>query len=92
MKTLRNIGIAAVIVAGVLTLGLGYYGFVPGLSTLLGSAKPRDLKVEPTPQDLESARAKTGIAFGELPKGLPAAVSLEFSGRKDVAPISPTAN
>lgn len=84
MKTLRNIGIAAVIVAGVLILGLGYYGFVPGLSAALGSSKPRDLKISPTPQDLAAARAKYGVDMGVLPAGVPPEDSIAFSGTTEV--------
>lgn len=83
-KTIRFIIVAAVILAGVGTLGLGYYGFVPGLSRVLGSATPRDLRIEPTSQDLAAAKARAGITFGELPSDAPAERSIRFSGRSDV--------
>ena len=83
-KILRNIAITAAILVGIGILGLGYYGFVPGLSKVLGSANPRDLKVEPTVQDLESAKARTGIVFGELPTDVPAEQSIRFTGRTEI--------
>jgi hypothetical protein len=42
---------------------LGYYGFVPGLSTFLGATEPRDLGVRYTEQDLLSANQKLGVGW-----------------------------
>lgn len=39
-------------------VGLGYLGFIPGLSNLFGSNTPRDLRAATTPADLMSAQAK----------------------------------
>jgi hypothetical protein len=83
-RIIRNTLIALIILAGIATLGLGYYGFVPGLSTVLGSAKPRDLRIDPTGDDLVSAKAKTGIIFSNLLSGLPPEQSIKFTGQKDL--------
>lgn len=83
-RIIRNILIVVIILAGIATLGLGYYGFVPGLSAVLGSAKPRDLRIDPTGDDLVSAKAKTGIVFGNLLSGLPPEQSIKFTGQKDM--------
>lgn len=44
----------------------GWLGFVPGLSTLLGANKPRDLGVKYTEADFESYKQKTGIEFSDF--------------------------
>ncbi|HTM69087.1 MAG TPA: hypothetical protein VL426_07425 [Candidatus Binatia bacterium] len=83
-NAVRAFLVALIIVLGVLTLGLGYYGFVPGLSAVLGSAKPRDLRVDPNVDDLASAKAKTGITFSNLIEGLPPEQSIKFTGQKEL--------
>jgi len=42
-----------------IVLVLGYLGFIPGLSSLFGSDKARDLGVDYTEQNYQEARAKT---------------------------------
>lgn len=56
--------ILGLIIAGVLVLG--YLGFVPGLSSLFGSDKPRDLGVVYTSEDYSAAHAKTGVEISSL--------------------------
>jgi len=55
--------IVIVIVAVILgvVLYLGYLGFIPGLSSLFGSDKPRDLGVTWTAQDYATAHAATKV-------------------------------
>jgi hypothetical protein len=65
-------------------LVLGYFGFIPGLSNLFGSNKPRDLKVRYTEEDHQSARAKSKIEYGELPADTAASVSLVRTGSRPV--------
>jgi hypothetical protein len=55
------IGIVAIAVVGVLVLG--YLGFVPGISNLFGSNKPKNLGTTFTTQDYKSAIAKSGVQF-----------------------------
>jgi hypothetical protein len=55
--------IAGIVLLGLIVVGLlvlGYFGFVPGLSGLMGSDKPRDLGVTYTAADLTSAQLKLG--------------------------------
>lgn len=53
--------IAIIILIPVLVIG--YLGFIPGVSALMGSNKPRDLGVEWTVADYESYQSRTGGKF-----------------------------
>jgi len=46
---------------------LGYFGFIPGLSSLLGTDKPKDLGIKYTQMDYESALEKGGGELKKLP-------------------------
>lgn len=70
----------AVGVIVVLALGLGFLGFVPGLSGLLGANKPRDLGVRFSEADLKSYKAKRMAGVELLPAGLPAVQSIKGAG------------
>lgn len=63
---------------------LGYFGFIPGVSNLFGSNKPRDLKVKYTEETRLAARAKSQVEYGELPVDTPASVSLVRTGSRPV--------
>ncbi len=63
MKVLVGFVIAIVAVALVAVLVLGYFGFMPGVSSLFGSNKPVKLGISFTPQDYQSALVKSGIQF-----------------------------
>jgi hypothetical protein len=65
-------------------LVMGYLGFVPGLSAVMGSNKPRDLGVKYTQADLNSLMAKNGIQDAALPDTNNPAGSLVYSGSKAV--------
>lgn len=45
----------------IILLALGYLGFLPWLSSVFGSDRPRDLGVRPMPQDLDSAMTKLAV-------------------------------
>jgi hypothetical protein len=47
----------------ILVLILGYFGFIPGISTLFGSNSPRDLGVTHTEADLTSVQDKLSQSF-----------------------------
>ncbi len=70
---------AVITVLVVLVLVLGYLGFVPGVSKIFGSDKPRDLGVVPDSGDSGSIQAKTGIRYMSLPTGSIATYSLTGS-------------
>jgi hypothetical protein len=57
------IGIVVVVVIGVLVLG--YLGFVPGLSNLMGANKPAKLGGTYTAADYNSAISKSGIQMND---------------------------
>lgn len=66
--------IAVIILA--IVLFLGYSGFIPGVSALFGSNKPRDLGVNYTETDRASAREKSQIEYVSLPANIPNSQSL----------------
>jgi len=48
----------------IIVIVMAYLGFIPVLSEMMGSTKPRDLGVHPAPADLVSAQAKLkGVRF-----------------------------
>jgi len=65
MKVLLGIiiGIVVVVVIGVLVLG--YLGFVPGLSNLMGANKPAKLGGTYTAADYNSAISKSGVQMND---------------------------
>jgi len=64
---------------------LGFMGFIPGLSTILGTDKPRDLGIKYSKEDLTSIRAKSHIEYKSLPNTEISSQSRQFSGKRDVS-------
>lgn len=64
-------------------LGLGYLGFIPGISNLFGSNTPQDLQAVHTAADLASAQAKLDqeILTGE---SSPSLRTIQNGGKSDV--------
>jgi hypothetical protein len=62
-------------------LALGFFGLFPGVSTLLGANKPKDLGVKYTQADLDAGRAMTGVSLQEQPT----VKSLTFDGSKSIS-------
>lgn len=54
-----GLAIGLIIVIGVPVLIAGYFGLVPGVSTLMGATKAKDLGVTYTPQDYQAFLTKT---------------------------------
>ena len=80
----KIIGIGALVIL-ILVIGIaGYFGFVPGVSTVMGANSPKDLGVKYTQQDLQSARAKLGQQLLLLPEGLEPKASRTYSGQKPI--------
>ena len=69
------IGLGFLVVVGV--LAVGYLGFLPGVSDAMGTNKPVDLGVKPTPADLDSARRK--LAELQSPSDQPVRIQLTSS-------------
>lgn len=68
------------LVAGVV-LVLGYLGFVPGLSSVFGSDKPRDLGVANDPAVLAQVLSDTKVQLAELQPGLEGSAGVAFEGQ-----------
>ncbi len=85
MKILLGIFIGVLAVVVVLVLVAGYFGLVPGVASIFGSDKPRDLGVTYTQDDYQSAREKGNIQRISLPEDTPPEESLEFSGQQDAS-------
>lgn len=81
---LRGIIIVLVAVIGAIVLAFGYLGFVPGVSSLFGSDKPRDLGIKATAADLQSANGKSGVKLVELPPSSTPVGSIRYSGQVPV--------
>ena len=68
----------------VLILVGGYFGLVPGVSALFGSSTPKDLEVEYTQADIDTAVAKTGVDFSYIPSnGIPKD-AIQFDGKSNL--------
>lgn len=68
----------------IILLILGYFGFVPVISDIMGTNKPKDLGVTFTEKDFESARSKTGVKYQTLTGDLKPEESLKYSGKRNV--------
>jgi len=63
---------------------LGFLGYIPGLSDVLGANKPRDLGIKFSEADKSSARAKSQIIYETLPADTSPDQSLQRSGTRPV--------
>jgi hypothetical protein len=81
------ISITGFLIAGVLLSVsiLGYLGFVPGVSALFGSDKPRNLGITYTEADRGKAYEKNGVIAAALPKTKNIADSIRYEGKKEVS-------
>jgi hypothetical protein len=78
---LKRFIIGVFIVLLVLVLAAGYFGFVPGISSVFGSNKPIDLGVTYTAADSTSGMAKGKIQHVEIADSDSPQGSLTFSGQ-----------
>jgi len=83
-QILKIVAVVVGIIVIFLVLTVGYYGLVPGISTIMRADKPRDLGISYTEQDRLNGRAKINWQLEELPSSLPPEQSLIYSGQKDV--------
>jgi hypothetical protein len=65
-------------------LALGYFGFVPGLSDLMGANKPKDLGVKVTQEDITKTSQKIGVGLEQLPDTTSVTDSIKYEGKKDL--------
>lgn len=68
----------------IVTLGAGYLGFIPGLSSVMGADKPKDLGMSYTQQDFETALTKSGITQKSLPDTTDALQSATYEGQHEL--------
>jgi hypothetical protein len=61
MGFIKSFLIGFIVVIIVVVLGLGYLGFIPGVSRILGSDKPRNLGITYTAADLKSITSKNHV-------------------------------
>lgn len=60
-----------------------WFGFIPGLSNILGVNKPKNLGIKYTQEDLLAARSKSQISYEVLPAG--STTTSQFSGERQVS-------
>jgi hypothetical protein len=84
MGLIKKTIILTTILLAVSALILGYYGFVPVLSEVMGANKPKDLGVTYTSADLTSANSKLGVIFKNLPPTDSGVTSLTRTGQKQL--------
>ena len=87
MKFLLGVLVTLGVLVVIVVLVLGYFGFVPGVSNLFGSNKPKDLGVTYTQADYNSAHARNGTTHSILPAGTAPENSIKFSGSHPVNTI-----
>lgn len=85
MALLKRLLTGLLISAVIAALVLGYFGFVPGVSDLMGANTPRDLGVQPTSSALASANAKLGVSYSTLPSSATGAASLQEYGSQQIS-------
>lgn len=83
-KFLFGLGIFFAIIVLVLVFLLGTLGIIPGLSSVLGTDKPRDLGVKFTSENLQSAHTKSQIEYGTLPDSNVPSQTRQFPGQRAV--------
>ena len=74
-----------ILVSVIFILLAGYAGFVPGLSAVLGTNKPKDLGITISEEDSQKAQEKSGVILHELPKDTPIANSYVLEGQRDAS-------
>jgi len=83
MKKLMKMVVTLIVLLVVgAVLVLGYLGFVPGLSSVFGSDKPRDLGVTYTAQDKASFDQKIGGTFQTMTEPASDGKTLVFTDKK----------
>lgn len=81
MKILFKLFFSIVLLVIILTVATGgYFGFIPVISDLFGSNKPRDLGIVTSEQDASSAKEKSGVSFESIVSTTSPTDSLKFEG------------
>jgi hypothetical protein len=83
-KFFKIFSVLLVLLIVAVVLGLSYMGLIPGLSSVMGADKPKDLAITYTEQNRTDARAKSQIQYEALPSETSAAASFTTSGSREV--------
>jgi len=84
MKILKTLFIILLVIIIVIVLILGYLGFIPGLSTIFGSDKPRDLGIKYVKADYVSAAQKNKVSINVIDSASSPEASLKWTGANQV--------
>jgi len=76
----RKVFYVFLVVMIIIVLGLGYLGFMPGVSKIFGSDKPRNLGVVASAEDEQAVMDKLAVQY----LGLTGSTSFSISGQKSV--------
>ena len=96
VKVLISFGATFLVLILAIVLVAGYFGLVPGVSTVMGANKPVNLGTKYTAQDYTSVIAKSGVQYqsdltttwvdnSQLSFGPPVAISSDFSASEVMA-------
>lgn len=84
MKLLKILFLLILVIIAGAVLTLGYFGFVPGLSQIMGANNPKNLGIKYTRADWQSGRTKSQVKWATLPNDTPPGKSLQYSGQVTV--------
>lgn len=84
MKLLKILMAVTIIIVLVIVLVAGYYGFVPGLSSVMGADKPKDLGVKYTKAHYDQFSIKLNGDIVPVTTSVNPAESITYSGKIDV--------
>lgn len=85
IKLFKRIVLILILLAiAVPILALGYLGYIPGLSSVLGANKPRDLGIRFTEEDFKSGRQKSSVELAQLPPETPIEKSFQTTGSRPI--------
>jgi hypothetical protein len=84
MKLLKLLFLLILLLLIFFVFFLGYLGFVPGLSSILGTDKPKNLGIKYNQADLKSVRSKSQLEYKVLPDNPSPALTRQFTGKRNV--------
>lgn len=68
----------------IIILVLGWFGLIPGLSSIMGATKPKDLGVKYSQEDFNVAHQASGVNYEVIAGNIPASSSIAFNGSHPV--------
>lgn len=85
MALLKRLLAGLVVTALVVVIVLGYFGFVPGVSDVMGANAPRNIGVSTTATSLSSVNSKLGVTYSTLPATAVGKASLSETGSRQIS-------